>query len=524
MNFKTFVRLPARLTGHFGTGPLKLWLFARAHDAKGSGRSTFPLQFAANHLDRCVSSVRAWLTEGKRQGLFRNFTTENGICTVYYASLCAVAQIAQLEQLGPIAEVDLDSIRDLTVLATEIEAEALQRASIYAAKARAKELGQKPRMLPLGKLIAPSPPCGTPSCVLGGGKRFVSISEGSTPYGASQAAIASHRRLDVRTVQRHLSNFYRACPSPVRGYRMDLAPIDKKQIAQRLPRSFQRSGIAQVLQYGRFDCNDRPGRYRSWGDRIYHLKTNVYAMRPGQKIPKIRKDGPPSDTDPSRQVLTLSWADFPHHFLVPCRYRRKEYRKLVQPTADESNDKSCLSKETASLGISNPNTSKKIEGSHPRKKSKNSRNEDREQSKEQKPKPIRREYNRQNLEQNCEVKKPKPRPRPLRRTKPEHQPSNPAALPQAERATGSLQLEIERSPDYIAPGQWRPQKGGLIAAPDGFVYEVAGELPKLKQGFYADGVEVWCKALRGDPLVPPHFPVLSVRPAEGMRAGDRAPT
>lgn len=86
----------------------------------------------------------------------------------------------------------------------------------------------------------------------------------------------------------------------------------------------------------------------------------------------------------------------------------------------------------------------------------------------------------------------------------------------------SQQERVEsKSPDYVAPGIWRPKKGGLIKAPDGYVYRVAGEFPKRSSGFFSNGVEVWCYPLRGDPPIPPHFPFQKVRPANGMQAGQR---
>lgn len=292
-----YCRFPAQLYPHFGPC-LKIWLLARTWDdsrethwhSKGSGKATFSLLAAKRILNRGFSTIRRYLAQAHQKGLIRCYRLKGDWVEIYYASLERAARAAGLDAIGPIADINLEQLEDLNIIATEVEADALQRESFYAAKLneqeRLKEKNQSSdiRMTDPMTLIAPT--CGRPARVLGWiNDRWVLVSEGFIPYGGSQKAIASRRGVSPRTINRHLSNRYRLQPSPIRDYRAGVAPVLKRQIAQRM-----RSSTAWICrQFER-------GRVLEIGSRYFYARVNIYAL--------------------------------PHE-LIPSRFRRRAYKKVL---------------------------------------------------------------------------------------------------------------------------------------------------------------------------------------------------
>ncbi|MCC3410564.1 MULTISPECIES: bifunctional DNA primase/polymerase [unclassified Microcoleus] len=242
------VRFPARLFPHFGR-KLSVWLLARRFDisrwshggkSKGSGIGKFSLAAASKILDRSQGHIRKLLCVAKRSGLIRDYSQSGNWVTVYYASLEKAIALTGIEKLGPIAAINIDDLANIHILATEVEAQNLQRASLHRQWQeeieQIKAQGLDPGQIP-SQILKPIDlhTCDYPARVLGKGDRFIYCNSDFRFYGGSQEAIANFRGISQSTVSRHLSNSYRLVAAPVRGYRQELPPIVKKQLVEKLP-------------------------------------------------------------------------------------------------------------------------------------------------------------------------------------------------------------------------------------------------------------------------------------------------
>jgi hypothetical protein len=241
------VRFPSQLFPYFGR-QMSVWLLARRFDisrrkyagkSKGCGIGGFSLQAAARILNRSTGHVRKMLRAAKLSGLIRRYKQHFGWITVYYSSLEKAIAIAGLDKLGPVAAINIDDLRNLHIIATEVEAQNLQRSSFHLQ--RREEIaqikaGESSGLYTPTQLMTPTlRPCDKLARVLGRSQRFIFCESGFKFYGGSQEAIAQSRGLSAETVSRHLSNRYRLEASPVRGFLRDLPPIIKKQLVERLP-------------------------------------------------------------------------------------------------------------------------------------------------------------------------------------------------------------------------------------------------------------------------------------------------
>ncbi|WP_293341110.1 bifunctional DNA primase/polymerase, partial [Microcoleus sp. CAWBG58] len=129
------VRFPARLYPHFRRS-LAIWLLARRSDisrrshggkCKGSGIGEFSLLAASRVLNRSPGHIRKLLCGAKKSGLIREYTQKKDRITVYYASLEKAIALTGIEKLGPIAAINIDDLANIHILATEVEAQSLQR-------------------------------------------------------------------------------------------------------------------------------------------------------------------------------------------------------------------------------------------------------------------------------------------------------------------------------------------------------------------------------------------------------------
>jgi hypothetical protein len=242
------LRFPSRLFPHFRR-QMSVWLLARRFDisrrkyagkSKGQGIGTFTLTAASVILRRTPGHIRKLLCAAKRSGLIRQYKKKGDWITVFYSSLERAIAIAGLDKLGPVAAINIDDLRNLHIIATEVEAQNLQRSSFHLQ--RREEIAQikpaEPSSLrtPMQLMTPTLRPCDNLARVLGRSQRFIFCESGFKFYGGSQEVIAQSRGLSRATVSRHLSNRYRLEASPVRSFRRDLPPIIKKQLVERLPR------------------------------------------------------------------------------------------------------------------------------------------------------------------------------------------------------------------------------------------------------------------------------------------------
>jgi len=241
------LRFPSRLFPHFRR-QMSVWLLARRFDisrrkyagkSKGQGIGKFTLTAASVILRRTPGHIRKLLCAAKRSGLIRQYKKKGDWITVYYSSLERAIAIAGLDKLGPIAAIKVDDLQNLHIIATEVEAQNLQRSSFHLQ--RREEIaqikpGESSSLYTPTQLMTPtSRPCDKLARVLGRSQRFIFCESGFKFYGGSQEAIAQSRGLSQATVSRHLSNKYRLAATPIRGSRQELPPIIKKQLVERLP-------------------------------------------------------------------------------------------------------------------------------------------------------------------------------------------------------------------------------------------------------------------------------------------------
>src|SRR4028119_26050 len=241
------VRFPSRLFPHFRR-QMSVWLLARRFDisrrkyagkSKGQGIGTFTLTAASVILRRTPGHIRKLLRAAKNSGLIRHYKQKGNWITVFYTSLERAIAIAGLDKLGPVAAINIDDLRNLHIIATEVEAQNLQRSSFHLQ--RREEIaqikaGESSGLYTPTQLMTPTlRPCDKLARVLGRSQRFIFCESGFKFYGGSQEAIAQSRGLSAETVSRHLSNRYRLEASPVRGFLRDLPLIIKKQLVERLP-------------------------------------------------------------------------------------------------------------------------------------------------------------------------------------------------------------------------------------------------------------------------------------------------
>jgi len=242
------VRFPARLFKHFG-GLMRVWLLARRFDisrwkhqdsSKGCGIGKFSLKAAAIILNLKAPTIRGLLRDAKKTGLIRNYKQKGDWVKVFYSSLEKAIALTDLEKLGPIAAVKIDDLANIHIIATEVEAQHLQRAALYRQrqeemqqiKAQGRNPGQPTQIIAPTTLLHPSV---QPAQVLAKSDRFIYVEPGFRSYGGSQKAIAQSRGISPSTVSRHLSNRYRLAASPVRAFREELPPIVKKQVMEKRP-------------------------------------------------------------------------------------------------------------------------------------------------------------------------------------------------------------------------------------------------------------------------------------------------
>ena len=310
------VRFAPRLFPYFGP-QMRVWLLARRFDvsrwensgkSKGCGIGKFSLKAASLIFKLSSAYIRKLLRDAKSSGLIRNYKQKGDWVTVYYSSLERAIAIAGLDKVGPIASINIDSLKNIHLVATEVECQNLQRSSFHLQ--RREEIEQIKPGEPSGlctpvQLMTPTlRPCDNLARVLGRSQRFIFCESGFKFYGGSQETIAQLRGLSPGTISRHLSNSYRLAASPVRKFREDLPPVPKKQLLERLPH----------LQNMPAKLCHEEGLIPLGGD-WYKPHTNIYLL---------------------------------NHRLVSARRRRASIHKhklsVVNSLPGDLEDKSCLSK------------------------------------------------------------------------------------------------------------------------------------------------------------------------------------
>ncbi|NET40588.1 hypothetical protein [Okeania sp. SIO2B3] len=294
------ILFPSRLFHHY-KNPLALWLYARHIDERGSGQAIFSLESAARSLNFAVQTLKGWLCEGKKMGLWRYYDTNQILgmgawVKLFYTSSHRLASQANLTDFGPVAEISLDDFSNhrLTILSTEIELQSLQKQSRFAAHCEAIAKIQEKLLIKKvlkAKKLAPKPlqpekiiPATKMARVLWRSGCQLGVSEGFLSYGASHQGVADRRGVCAKTVQRHLSNNYRCDGSPIRDFKK-CAPLQSIHINQRLNRYHGKA--LDVASLSGEDYPELNGKYwRNKEGRWFESKPNIY--EPSVQLRKVK--------------------------------------------------------------------------------------------------------------------------------------------------------------------------------------------------------------------------------------------
>lgn len=317
------VRFPVRLFSYFGRQMLP-WLLARRFDvsrwensgsSKGSGIGKFTLKAASLILNRTPGHIRKLLSDAKKSGLIRNYTQRGDWITVFCSSLEKAIVIAGLDKLGPVAAINIDSLKNIHLIATEVEAQNLQRSSFHLQRLEEVEQikpGEPSGLYTPTQIIATSNlhlPCEKLARVLGKSERFIFCKSDFRFYGGSQQSIAQLRGLSAGTVSRHLSNSYRLAASPIRKFREDLPPISKKQLLEHLP--LLQNMPANLCREDGLICVD--GKWYKPHPNIYLLNHRLVSARRRRSVIHKQKlsvsESSPGDLENKFSLSKLSRED-----------------------------------------------------------------------------------------------------------------------------------------------------------------------------------------------------------------------
>lgn len=194
-----------------GENAVKLWLWAKSRDFDGSGKAEINLKEILKFFEISPRTYRRWLIAGVRLGFLREFTkVGKGLVRVYYSSPVKLATLLGVGSLGAIANVPLESIKNLRQTCTKIAALANQVASEY--RQRSKK-DCRPLLNPYEALNPSDTGTGVRMFAT---RRYLVVSHNVQLVGGSQKTAAAKRGRAEITVNRHLA---------------DLPGSQKKQIA-----------------------------------------------------------------------------------------------------------------------------------------------------------------------------------------------------------------------------------------------------------------------------------------------------
>ena len=248
-----------------GYAAIQLWFAVRAVDTSGRGCAEFDLKLMAQSLGRGVSTVKRYLRDGLRLGLFRSVKClSTGQYRVYYAGLHQVCLRMQVANFGAVVEVSVKDLRHMRFIAAEAQAQHLQKCSRFKAQQKHKRGIAKP-----GAILSPSHySVGVKGKVLHHGRSATYVSEDFIPFGTKQATIAKSLGRSDRTIRRRLSN---NADAKYGRLQKGLPKVVKRQLVQAVQskdcdRAFVNAG-------GSFEC----GRVFISRGRAWKCLTNVYA-------------------------------------------------------------------------------------------------------------------------------------------------------------------------------------------------------------------------------------------------------
>lgn len=239
----------------------KLWYYMRALDVDGSGAAVVDLATAASTLDRSIKTIRRWIDQGLKLGLLREKVKVGvGKFRIFYSSLVNVCLSQGITDMGAVARVEVERLKEIKFAATEAEAKRLQAQSEY--QARRKNRHRK--VLKASKLLNASP--SARGVILFRGRRYTFLRPGAIAVGGSQKRIAWELSRHPSTVQRRLDRGYRE--------KHNVEPVRKTQLAIAKPE------YAGELFKTSETLEGRSSYFRpSWSKTlVYKPYTNIYDL------------------------------------------------------------------------------------------------------------------------------------------------------------------------------------------------------------------------------------------------------
>jgi hypothetical protein len=210
--------------------------------------------------DRTRPTINQWIKDCCAAGYFRHCEwRDRNTVVIYYRDLTLLALSKGIGDIGVVTEVPLDVFRtSLHIWLTEVAAMNLQDQSFYRMyeQEAKKQQRKRPKVNTPADIFEAKPHefhtsdfskafsqeelgrTGTTPVYLG--DRCAFVDPNFTVFGGSQEEIAKRLDLTPRTIQRHLSEDYRASKG--------LDPMDKYQIAQAVGNSGPRRTLTQSRQ------------------------------------------------------------------------------------------------------------------------------------------------------------------------------------------------------------------------------------------------------------------------------------
>lgn len=175
---------------------IMLWYFVRGWDSNNCGKANFSLAEAAITLKKSPNTVRKYLVNGKRIGIFRHYSIRNNLCVVYYTSRNRVAKLLDLDSWGISVKIQLEQLCNSRFHILEGIVKAANQWGLRAASTvSTKDCLQKTiraiqtSLSRVGAL---------------GQRKFVFLNSTHQSYGSSQKKIGEAANVSIRTVNRNL--------------------------------------------------------------------------------------------------------------------------------------------------------------------------------------------------------------------------------------------------------------------------------------------------------------------------------
>lgn len=191
-----------------------LWYFARGRDSNSCGKNNFSLDEAASILKKSPNTIRKYLVNGKRIGIFRHYSIRGNLCSVYYTSVNKVASVLNLDSWGVSVKIQLEQLCNLRFHILEGIVKAASQWGLHAASTMSTQ----------GNIQKTVRAVHTSLGRLGvlGQREFVFLNSTHQSYGSSQAKFKEVLGVSIRTINRNLSALTRLAKQ--------LLPIPRVQI------------------------------------------------------------------------------------------------------------------------------------------------------------------------------------------------------------------------------------------------------------------------------------------------------